>query len=283
MPSINSDNDLPNLLNAPTKQVVVQFRTERLDLDAFKTARRALGEHIVPQVGALNDEEPEAEGAWAYWLTKLPGKMWLHGVASKGAEGRIAVNKSLGRLFAQGRLANDSGEAVVSTVRPHLDAILASSINEIMPYRQMLLGFHDKLDEIAKLPLWVTHYDLNAVNVLIDEDCKVSGLIDWELSKPKPFSVVFGRIHTIAGEFTGGEFWMPDEFEDAERGFWRELFDGLPQKTRAMLEKNIDLVQEAVILGTLLDAFFWEDGKVGCGQVTIKALPKFITYRIPLG
>lgn len=207
---------------------------------------------------------------------------WLHGAAGKGAEGRVAVNKSLGRLFARGCLTNDSGEAVVSTVRPHLDAVLASPLDEIAPYRPMLLGFRDKLDETTKLPLWVTHYDLNAVNILIDEDCEVSGLIDWELSKPKPFGVGFGRIHTIAGEFTGGEFWMPDEFEEAERGFWKELFDGLPQGTRAMFEENIDLVQEAVVLGTLLNAFFWEDGKVGCGQVTIKALPKFITYRIPV-
>jgi hypothetical protein len=33
----------------------------------------------------------------------------------------------------------------------------------------------------------------------------VTGLIDWELSTPKPFGVDFGRIHTLAGEFTGGE------------------------------------------------------------------------------
>lgn len=49
-----------------------------------------------------------------------------------------------------------------------------------------------------------------------------------------------------------------------------------------MLEENISLVQDAVILGTLLDAFFWEEGEVGCGPITMKALPKFITYRIPM-
>jgi hypothetical protein len=48
-----------------------------------------------------------------------------------------------------------------------------------------------------------------------------------------------------------------------------------------MLEKNLDLVQDAVLLGTLLDTFFWEDGKVGCSEVSMKALPKFLTYRIP--
>lgn len=322
MPSITSDNDLPKLLNTPTKQVrrlkklvaehlgsaskridrppmqgmysrtffvtladgrevVVQYRTEKLDLDDFELARRSLGEGVVPQAGALDDEELHAEGAWAYWFTKVPGKMWLYGVAGRGAQGRIAITRSLGRVFSRGWLADESGDAVAATVRPHLDAILASPMGEIAPYRAMLRGFVDKLGDISRLPLWVAHYDLNEVNVLVDEDCRVTGLIDWELSKPKPFGVGFGRIHTIAGEYTQGEFWMPDEFEDAERGFWNELFDGMPEKTRTELLEHAALVQDAVILGTLLSTFYWEDGKVGCGQVGMKALPKFLTYRIP--
>ncbi|KXX77551.1 hypothetical protein MMYC01_207025 [Madurella mycetomatis] len=306
MPPITSDNDLPKLLNTPTKQakrikklvlehlgsaskrvdrppmqgmfsrtffvmladgreVVVQFRTEQLDLDAFKVARAALGE-VVPSVVALTDEEIENEGAWAYSLDRLRGKMWVHGVAGKGAEGRIAVNRSLGRVLSKGWLADSS----------------TSPLGEVVAYRPLLQGFLDKLDKISKLPLWVSHYDLNDVNVLIDESCEVTGLVDWELSTPMPFGVGLGRIHTLAGEYTGGEFWMPDEFEVAERAFWKELFTGMPRNTRAMLERNIDLVQDAVILGTILDTFFWEDGKVGCGEISMKALPKFLTYRIPL-
>lgn len=74
---------------------------------------------------------------------------------------------------------------------------------------------------------------------------------------------------------------MPDEFEVAERAFWEELFASMSQKTRGMLEENIHLVQDAVILCTLSDTFYYEDKKVGCGGVSIKALPKFIAYRIP--
>ncbi|KAK3292480.1 uncharacterized protein B0H64DRAFT_328120 [Chaetomium fimeti] len=262
------------------REVVIQFRTEKLDLDVFKVAKGALGQ-VIPDAVALPDDELEAEGVWAYSLERLPGKMWLHGVAGKGAEGRVAVNKSLGRVLSKGWLGNDSGGAVSTTVRPHLEAILASPLAEVVAYRHVLRGFLDKLDEISKLPLWVSHYDLNDVNVLIDESCQVTGLIDWELSKPKPFAVGLGRIHTLAGEYTGGEFWVPDEFEVAERAFWEELFAGMSEKTRGMLEANIGLVQDAVILGTLLDVFFWEDGKVGCGEVSMKALPKFLTYRIP--
>lgn len=149
------------------------------------------------------------------------------------------------------------------------------------PYRHLLQGFLDNLEQLKKLPLWVAHYDLNEVNVLIDEDCNVTGLIDWDLSSPLPFGVSFGRIHTYAGEYTGGEFWVPDEFEDAERAFWNELFDGIPADTRDKLKGQIDLVQDAVILGTLMDCLSWENEKVIVGSVSIKALPKLLTYRIP--
>ncbi|KAI1350296.1 hypothetical protein F5Y01DRAFT_286444 [Xylaria sp. FL0043] len=211
----------------------------------------------------------------------MRGKMWHHGVAGKGAEGRIAVNKSLGRVFSKGCLADNSSEAVVGKIRPHLDAILVSTLEETLPYKNTAQGFLYSLEELAKLPLWVAHYDLNDVNVLIDENFAVTAMIDWELSSPLPFGVDFGRIHTLAGEYSDGEFWMPDEFEVAERGFWKELFDGMTRDTRKALEKRINLVQDAVILGTLLDCFFLEDGKVGCSQIALKALPKFLTYRIP--
>ncbi|KAI1453991.1 hypothetical protein F4805DRAFT_441193 [Annulohypoxylon moriforme] len=323
MPPVESDKDLPKSLDTPTKQVkwakklvtkylgsagkrvdrppmqgffsrtffvtledtrtvVVQFRTEPLDIDAFKVAKDALGS-FVPDATALDDEELKSDGAWAYSLTLMPGKMWHQGVAGRGAEGRIAVNKSLGRVFSKGCLANNSIEAVRNSVQPHLNAILASPLEEILPYKATLEGFVNNLDELAKLPLWVAHYDLNDVNVLIDENCEVTALIDWELSTPLPFGVGFGRIHTIAGEYTGGEFWMPDEFEVAERGFWKEMFDGMPENVRNMLETHINLVQDAVILGTLLDCFFLEggNGKVDFSRIALKALPKFLTYRIP--
>lgn len=262
------------------KQYRRQFRTEPLDLDTFKIARAALGS-VVPDSQPLENDELLSECVWAYSFTRIPGQMWLRGVAGKGADGRIAINKSLGHVFSKGYLADSSGAAVDGKVRPHIEAILESPLDEIVPYQYHLEGFLDKLEQLKKLPLWVAHYDLNELNVLIDDDCHVTGLVDWELSAPLPFGVGFGRIHSIVGEYTGGEFWMPDEFEIAERGFWNELFSGLPADTRSMLDRHIDLVQDAVILGTLLDCFFLENGKVGFNQVTVKALPKFLTYRMP--
>lgn len=321
MPEIACDKDLPKLLDTPTKQVkwtkklvlkylgspvdrvdrppmqgmfsrtlfltlkdkreiVQQFRTEPLDLNVFKTARDTLGS-VVPDVIALEDEELLSQGVWAYSFNLLPGKMWLQGIAGKGAQGRIAINRSLGRVLSRGYLADDSDEAVNGRVRSHIKAILASPEEEIKPYKNQLQGLYNNLEQFKKLPLWVSHYDLNEVNVLIDDDCNITGLIDWELSTPLPFGVCFGRIHTYAGEYSEGKFYVPDEFEDAERAFWDALFDQMPKEISQKLKSKISLVQDAVILGTFLDCFPFENGEVLVGKVSSRSLPKLLTYRLP--
>lgn len=65
-----SRNPSMNAQPAVPASVVQQFRTEPLDLDAFKTAREALGP-VVPEATALEVEELLNEGAWAYSLTRL--------------------------------------------------------------------------------------------------------------------------------------------------------------------------------------------------------------------
>ena len=47
------------------REVVQQFRTEPLDLEAFEIAKKALGP-VVPDAVALEDEDLSSEGVWAY-------------------------------------------------------------------------------------------------------------------------------------------------------------------------------------------------------------------------
>ncbi|KAJ5706831.1 hypothetical protein N7488_006632 [Penicillium malachiteum] len=207
--------------------------------------------------------------------------MWLQGIAGKGAQGRIAINRSLGRVLSNGYLADHCDEAVSGHVQSHIEAILASPREEIKPYKVQLQDLYDNLEQFKKLPLWVSHYDLNEVNVLIDEDCKITGLIDWELSTPLPFGVCFGRIHTYAGKYSEGKFCVPDEFEDAERAFWDALFDEMPKDISQRLKNESNLIQDAVILGTILNCFPLENGEVLEGKVSSRALPKLLTYQLP--
>ena len=132
--------------------------------------------------------------------------MWLKGIAGKWAQGRIAINRSLGRDISNGYFADHSDEAINGRIQSHIEAILASPREEIKPYKDQFLRIYKNLEEFKNLPLWVSHYALNEVNVLIDEDCNITGLIDRDLSTPIGFWVCFGRIHTYAGEYNEGNF-----------------------------------------------------------------------------
>lgn len=55
----------------------------------------------------------------------------------------------------------------------------------------------------------------------------------------------------------------------------------MPADIRDILKTQIVLVQDAVILGPLLNCYIFEDGEVGFNLVVLNALPKFLTYRIP--
>ena len=118
---------------------------------------------------------------------------------------------------------------------------------------------------------------------MIDDEYEVSGIVDWELSTPLPFGMGFSRIHTIAGEFCEGKFYHEEPaFEKAEKGFWEEIFDGIPPQVRHVVDDNLRLVQIAVTLGTLLNAFpTQEDRLLPYNPVAGKALPELLTYEIP--
>ncbi|KAL2105949.1 hypothetical protein VUR80DRAFT_7521 [Thermomyces stellatus] len=140
-------------------------------------------------------------------MARLPGQMWVNGVAGKGAEGRISINKSLGRILFKGDLANSSGGGADTKFQTLLGAILALLPEEIAPWRNPIRSYLDRLDQFKALPLWVAHHDLDEMNVLTDDDRQVTGLIDWELSAPFPFGIGLGYIHTIADGYTCGKFW----------------------------------------------------------------------------
>ncbi|RMZ79091.1 hypothetical protein DV738_g3434, partial [Chaetothyriales sp. CBS 135597] len=320
---ITDDSDLPKCLNTPSKQakkarqlaelhlgipakktraprpqgffsrtvivtlkngeeVVIQFRPEPLDVEPFNVARKALGA-TVPDVTPLADEELEHQGLRAYSMTCIPGKTWLDGATGRREQTLVTTVRSLGRILSKGYLDGNSEQVIDSNIRPHLEQLLSSEDPQIRQFHDTARDLVDKLDHLKVLPLFVAHFDLNDVNIMVDDNCEVSGIVDWELSTPLPFGMGFCRIHTLAGEFSDQKFYMPPQFEDAEKAFWQEIVNGVPQSVRDLFHDQPETVQIAVTLGTLLDAFQLEDGKVGpYNPVVVEALPKLLTYRIPL-
>ncbi|KAL8944295.1 MAG: hypothetical protein Q9211_000635 [Gyalolechia sp. 1 TL-2023] len=252
------------------EEVVIQFRPEPLDLEPFELARKVLGPAVVPAVEAVPDEELEQEGIRVYCMTMYSRQNMERWPKREERRDPGYVDES-SELVVEGRL------------RPHLALLLSSDDPQIGRFHSTARDLLANLDQLKNLPLFISHFDLNDVNIMVDDSCEVSGLVDWELSTPLPFGMGLSRIHTLAGEYSEQKFYMPPEFEEAEKAFWQEIWAGIPQSVCEFLHANLEAVQSAVTLGTLLDAFQIDEGKVGpCNPVVVEALPKLLTYRLPL-
>ncbi|KAL8828591.1 MAG: hypothetical protein Q9170_006536 [Blastenia crenularia] len=264
------------------EEVVIQFRPEPLDLEPFERARKVLGA-AVPVIEGIQDTELELEGIWVYWMTCIPGKTWLDGARGKSSQTLVTTLRSLGRLLSKGYIDESSELVVERRLRPHLALLLSSDDAQISQFHSTAREMFGKLDQLKILPLFISHFDLNEVNIMVNDNCEVSGIVDWELSTPLPFGMGFCRIHTLAGEFSEKKFHMPPQFEEAEKMFWQEIWGGIPGSLHDFLQLNWEVVQFAVKLGTLLDAFQLDQGKLGpYNPVVVEALPKLLTYRLPL-
>ncbi|GAM89463.1 hypothetical protein ANO11243_075010 [Dothideomycetidae sp. 11243] len=265
------------------KELVVQFRPEPLDLAPFELARKTLGE-LVPEIRRIFDEELDQLRFWVYFLTMIPGQTWLATEKSHEEDITPALVHSLACVLAKCWLNNDSTAVVDNQLRQHLHLIQTSDDPEIRPFSDTARDLFDKLDSLKALPLFLSHCDLNAMNIMVENDrLQVSGLIDWEYSTPLPFGVGLARILTLIGEFRYGEFHMEDDFEDVERTFWDLLLAKVPESTRTLCLERPELLQTAMTLGTLFDTFQLYEGKLGLyNPVAVRALPKLLSYRVPL-
>lgn len=66
-------------------------------------------------------------------------------------------------------------------------------------------SFSWSFNKFVQIQLFIKHYHLNDVDVLIDENYEVTAMIDWEMSSPVlPLGAGFGRNHALTDEYNGG-------------------------------------------------------------------------------
>jgi len=132
--------------------------------------------------------------------------------------------KSLGRILSRGFVAYDSTAVVEGAIVPRLKKLQSAMTDEtdwprtsqIKIFREDIQRLLNNSGQLKILPLFISHADLNHVNILVQEVGEVSGIFDWELSSDLPFGMGCCRIHDLVGRFTGGELRKLEGFEDAE-------------------------------------------------------------------
>ncbi|KAI9815633.1 MAG: hypothetical protein M1832_005264 [Thelocarpon impressellum] len=251
-------------------EVVVQLRYERLDIAPFERARKLLGDLV-----------PKAADLWPVYMNCMPGVCWLERSGRWDPQLNVVFTRSLARALSRCYVDGSSAEVVECTIRPKLEKLLSSEQEEIKPFRSAIQGLLDDVHRLEKLPLFQSHLDLNGMNIMVLETGEVFGLLDWELSPlPDPFGMGCHRLHTIAGEFSCGEYEERENYQEMERAFWEEIVGGAPQPIRKTLEDNPEAIQTSFMIGTVLDIL--DTGVEGrFNKVALRALPRFLKYRIP--
>lgn len=264
------------------QEVVVQFRLELMDMKPFQLAYRVLGD-LVPHVALVQDTELAGYNVFVYCMNCIPGKTWEEAGMGRYPEIKPVVMQSLAMVLARCQINDsDSGSVVEDQLRPHLQKFLDSVDVIITRFKDAARDLMAKLNSLKPLPLFLSHADLNYMNIMVDNEFRVSGLVDWEFSTPLPFGMTFAHLSNLVGENIDAQFHITPDYEYVERVFWDKFLLESPENVRTLCKHQPELVQTAVTLGILLNAFLIIGDKLVFNKVTPNALPTLLTYRIPL-
>jgi hypothetical protein len=170
----------------------------------------------------------------------------------------------------------------------HLEKIIAHDrLTELS--RATAMSCQESLvDDFLDLPLWDPFYDLP---LFIDDQgqCVPEKQLPTFMKPPwVPFGVGFHRFLTLAGEFRDGGYQRGAFFDEAKRGFWRGLSQGLQKEQPGLHswvvdKNNAGLIQKAVCMGVMMDAFFLVNNDpfrhrpaIYRAEILIEALPTLL-------
>lgn len=172
-------------------------------------------------------------------MSCIPGKPWIEYEDLWNNTQCAKAAKSLGRLFARCFTEKDSIDIIEEVIIPDLRKLRAfdgSGVEDIIPYVNRLIS---EASALKKLPLFLSHFDLNDLNVMVDDDAEVTGIVDWELSPgPQPFGIGCYCIPFLAGEIVNGAFREREAFEVIDRTFWEGLLETVSVEIRELLLAN---------------------------------------------
>lgn len=261
------------------EKLVIQFRVQPpLEIECFTKARAVLGD-VVPDVAQIRDEELEALGIMVYALSYVPGDCWLH-IPASDREKRTRIAASLGRILGRGFVEDNSTDVVESYILPTLHRLRDGLTSFTESLRPMLATMIAAAPRLKSLPLYISHHDLNEMNVLVSRDSgEVTGIVDWEFSRSLPFGMGLHRVtDTIVAECFQRQLRIPEGSADAEKVFWDAVLERAP---RAVLDRLED-VQMALTIGALIFAFVEVDGRILRLDETPKSfLMGVLSYRLP--
>lgn len=136
-------------------------------------------------------------------MNYIDGSMWNSALGAwPGAwDDDAAIAGQLGDALSRCIVGPDSSEVVESYIIPRLKSVLLENIpSDRLELRRSVEELISIAPNLKKLPLSLSHLDLNATNMFIANQGppRLIGLLDWDLSRYLPFGIDAAQIRYIS-------------------------------------------------------------------------------------
>ncbi|KZS95645.1 hypothetical protein SISNIDRAFT_473631 [Sistotremastrum niveocremeum HHB9708] len=214
--------------------VIVQLRDNEIDLSKVALARSMLGD-VVPRMNAA----PTEYALFAYVADFLPGTMWIDLEDERELDVQIAhdsmIATQVADLIVKCNLGIGSAGIVDTYITPRLAHILKKYNSLPPPLRTRMEGMLHNLDELKKLPLALSHIDVNKMNILVDPNSlRVTGLIDWEAAAILPLGMSAWCIRFLTVPIPRRQDKVLEKSWPVTQAFWEAFFAALPPELQSL-------------------------------------------------
>ena len=255
---------------------VVQLRTEPIIEENAQQALEILG-HLVPvPTRVLRDSSIVP---YEYIMPRIPGVPWNE-VSGWSPGFHIHVAAQLGSIIGRccGEFPKNKYDAIDTFVIPRLEFYSKWDEPLIAPFRESIKSLLERVDDLRKLPLCWTHWDLNMMNIMVrgPDDPTITGVLDWEEAYWLPFGMNTGRISEFAANNSRGVLKKKSYSEQMTREFWAAMFLEVSSQVRELIKE----VQLAKDIGSFIDTF--GDGSWRPNPIHVSILQDSMTwYQVP--
>ncbi|EJD00083.1 uncharacterized protein FOMMEDRAFT_136201 [Fomitiporia mediterranea MF3/22] len=207
-------------------EAIVQFKDDEIDTTKVALARGLLGE-IVPSTFAVRNSKAH----FAYISKLVKGKIWPECECT--IEQNCHVASQLGKVLPR--------------------CIVNTSSDSVVDFFVLLLT---ECSQLKVLPLALCHIDLNAQNILLDENYNISSLIGWELADLMPLGSNAWCIRYLSVDTIRGKDYISDKSQLMAEAFWKSFIAGMLEGLRA----HRDAIVIAMQISYIFSVFFGNGG-----------------------
>ncbi|RTE68144.1 hypothetical protein BHE90_017480 [Fusarium euwallaceae] len=247
-------------------EFVVQFRLRSLALRTETSAlANAIYGSLAPRVefrGQLGADErdDEKEPLFIYLISRIPGTTYLDfrlahdWSSSQACNWRMNTMKDVARFFA---ISWNAPREVDPVYRRQLREAFTNDLNcllSALPHRfhQIIQNCLQERDDVLSLPMVLLHRDFGECNIMVDEACHLTGVIDWAEAETRPFGMNLHSLQFLTGELHMRKGWIPHQDHHAlYHAFWSTFTQEV-----SLPEYTIQTIKTARTIGLLLSHGF---------------------------